>query len=64
MRFFDDVSPGNALANFKLAAEFAKLKKERATAESATDVKARIRLLKIGIRIREIMMLVGKYFGA
>lgn len=62
MRIFDDTTPGisNALANFKLAAEFAKLKKERNTVEVATDAKSRLRLLKIGVRIREIMQVMGK----
>ena len=58
MRIFDDTSPGNALANFKLAAEFAKLKKERDSL--GDDTKSRLRLLKIGVRVREIMQAMGK----
>lgn len=58
MRIFDDTSPGNPLANFKLAAEFAKLKKERDSL--GDDTKSRLRLLKIGVRIREIMQAMGK----
>lgn len=58
MRIFDDTSPGNSLANFKLAAEFAKLKKERDSL--GDDTKSRLRLLKIGVRVREIMQALGK----
>jgi predicted RNA methylase len=58
MRIFDDTSPGNPLANFKLAAEFAKLKKERDSL--GDDTKSRLRLLKIGVRVREIMQAMGK----
>lgn len=60
MRIFDDTSPGNPLAAFKLASEFAKLKKERDAVSSQTDAKSRLRLLKIGVRIREIMQELGK----
>ncbi|MEJ7804421.1 MAG: hypothetical protein WKG03_00655, partial [Telluria sp.] len=60
MRIFDDTSTGNPLANFKLAAEFAKLKKERDSLAADTDTKARLRLLRVGVRIREIMQALGK----
>jgi SNF2 family DNA or RNA helicase len=60
MRIFDDTSPGNPLANFKLAAEFAKLKKERTAIADQTDSASRLRLLKIGVRIRAIILELGK----
>jgi len=58
-----DDTPSSAstkLAQFKLAAEFAKLKKERDTIKEQTDTASRMRLLKIGVRIREIVIEMGK----
>lgn len=60
MRIFDDASPGNPLANLKLARELAQLKKERATIPADADAKAKIRLLKIGVRVREIVEALGR----
>jgi predicted RNA methylase len=58
-----DDTPSSAsakLVHFKLAAEFAKLKKERDTIREQTDTASRMRLLKIGVRIREIVIEMGK----
>lgn len=60
MRIFDDVSPGNPLANLKLARELAQLKKERAAIPADADTKAKLRLLKIGVRVREIVQALGR----
>jgi len=60
MRIFDDTSPGNPLAALKLARELAQLKKERAAIGADADTKAKLRLLKIGARVREIVLALGR----
>jgi hypothetical protein len=60
MRIFDDTPNASPLADFKLAAEFARLKKESIAIASDKNPKSLMRLLKIGVRVREIMQLLGK----
>jgi predicted RNA methylase len=60
MRIFDDTSSGNPLAALKLARELAQLKKERAAIGADADTKAKLRLLKIGVRVREIVQSLGR----